>query len=289
MSNDQPPRDDEQDVKPTVAEYTRADASKLPQTPAGQLAAVEGVAAAAGLLPADNPKLAAHNRKMLHRKFGTVDESTPGGRFQALMLAAMEEHERQTAAARAAQGDTNPYDLPPYAEVHDLAQFYDEARTDTEHPNALDRFLDNLADDLDLADVRALRTAAAAAADAMGRIALAAREQGKSPDTIAAKTGYTASRIAQFIRQERERLADAQWDALVSVEQHDGDAWRGVSVESVATTERPSDLARRVLGRARESEAAGTLRVRVWRFGDSDGPHLAEAIHTHDDRMPDDQ
>lgn len=123
------------------------------------------------------------------------------------LVAELIQHERDTAARRAAQGDTNPYDVEPYADVHDLARFYDESRANTEDLTDLERFLDNLAEDLDLADVRALRTAAAAAADAMGRIALAHREKGMSPDEIAAQTGYTASRIAQFIRQEKERRA----------------------------------------------------------------------------------
>jgi transcriptional regulator with XRE-family HTH domain len=72
----------------------------------------------------------------------------------------------------------------------------------------LDRLLDDLADEFELADVRIIRGVAAALADAMPRIAHKAREQqGMSPDEIARKTGYTASRIAQFIRQERERRA----------------------------------------------------------------------------------
>ncbi|MFJ1731485.1 hypothetical protein [Streptomyces sp. NPDC088254] len=206
MSNEQPPPDDEQGDEPTVAEYHRADASKFPTVPAGQMAAVEAMAAAAGFLPDDDSKLAEHNRKMLRRQFGTADTSTPAGKFQAQMLDAIEQYERERAAERAAQGDTNPYDLAPWEDAHGLTNEYEAARA-SKDPGALDLFLDNLAEDFHLDDVRALRTAAAAVQAAMGRIALAARVKGMSPDQIAAETGYTASRIAQFIREEKQRLA----------------------------------------------------------------------------------
>ncbi|MER7750381.1 hypothetical protein ABT013_34510, partial [Streptomyces bacillaris] len=85
-----------------------------------------------------------------------------------------------------------------------LADSYNKVRDD---PKIFDQFLDHLADDLDLADVKAIRTAAVAVAEAMGRIALAAREKGKSAERIAAETGYTASRITQFVREEKQRRA----------------------------------------------------------------------------------
>ncbi|MFF4706660.1 hypothetical protein [Streptomyces sp. NPDC001297] len=137
--------------------------------------------------------------------------ATPGtasDRLAAQMLGLINEYERERAAARAAQGDTNPYDLAPYEDVHGVTNEYEEAR-DSDDPRALDQFLDNLAEDFHLDDVRALRMATAAVQAAMGRIALAAREKGMSPDRIAAETGYTASRIAQFIREEKQRRGDA--------------------------------------------------------------------------------
>ncbi|MFB7452827.1 hypothetical protein [Streptomyces sp. NPDC056194] len=221
MSNEQPPpHDDDQDVEPTVAEYHRADASKFPTTPAGQQAAIEGTLAA-GLLPADNPAVADHNRRR------SEQESTPAGTFQRVadelnrrgepvvglpsrrlmadMLELFGKYERE-AAERARQGDTNPYDLAPYQDVHSLTNEYDAAR-DSNDPRDLDQFLDALADDFHLDDVRALRVASAAVQAAMGRIALAAREKGMSPDRIGAETGYTTSRITQFIREEKQRRA----------------------------------------------------------------------------------
>lgn len=107
---------------------------------------------------------------------------------------------------RPTQGRTTRYDLAPWEDAHGLANGYEEAR-DSDDPRALDQFLDNLAEDFHLEDVRALRTATAAVQAAMGRIALAARLKGMSPDRIAAETGYTASRITQFIREEKQRLA----------------------------------------------------------------------------------
>ncbi|WP_440571965.1 hypothetical protein [Streptomyces sp. KR2] len=132
----------------------------------------------------------------------------PADRAAEQVLAELIRHERDVAARRAANGDTNPYDLDPYTEAHDLAEQYEQARANG--PADLDRFLDDLAATLDLADVKALRTTAAAVAEAMGRIALDARKRGMSSDRIASETGYTASRIAQFLREERERCGDAK-------------------------------------------------------------------------------
>ncbi|MEU9306940.1 hypothetical protein [Streptomyces sp. NPDC048256] len=127
-------------------------------------------------------------------------------RLVADMLGLFNRYERETAAARAVKGDTNPYDLAPYADVHDLTNDYEAARA-SDDPRALDQFLDNLAEDFHLDDVRALRMAVAAVQAAMGRIAFAARVKGMSPDRIAAETGYTASRITQFVREEKQRLS----------------------------------------------------------------------------------
>ncbi|MEI5099011.1 hypothetical protein RB200_10675 [Streptomyces sp. PmtG] len=202
MSNEQPPRDDEQGDKPTVAEYTRADPSKFPTTPAGQQAAVEGTAAAHGYTLRGR---SAFERIADDLNRRGVPTSTPHGKIVTEMVKLFNEFERETAADRARKGDTNPYDLDAYSDVHDLAEQFDHARANDDDPADLERFLDYLAEDLELTDVRALRTAAAAVAEAMGRIALAARERGMSPDRIAAETGYTASRIAQFIREEKQR------------------------------------------------------------------------------------
>lgn len=77
-------------------------------------------------------------------------------------------------------------------------------------PTDLDRLLGVVANDFTLDDVRVIRGVAAALADAMPRIAQKAREGGMSPDEIAAESGYTSSRIAQFLREEKKRRDDAQ-------------------------------------------------------------------------------
>ncbi|MFF5501248.1 hypothetical protein [Streptomyces roseolus] len=202
MSNEQP-HDDDQDVEPTAAEYHRADASKFPTTPAGQQAAVEGMATAHGHT-FRRPHVVKRIADDLNRR--GVPSDTAAGALFADMMSLFNKYERETAAARAAKGDTNPYDLAPYQDVHDLTNQYDAAR-DSNDPRDLDQFLDALADDFHLDDVRALRVANAAVQAAMGRIALAARERGMSPDRIAVETGYTASRITQFVREEKQRRA----------------------------------------------------------------------------------
>ncbi|WP_405955803.1 hypothetical protein [Streptomyces phaeochromogenes] len=175
MSNEQPPRDDDQAVAPadsyqTGRTYSSAEISRR-------------IKGRRRLQPTDNARALAEH-----------------------LLAEVIQHERDTAARRAAAGDPNPYDLAPYEDVHGVTNEYEAARA-SEDPGALDQFLDNLAEDFHLDDVRALRTATTAVQAAMGRIALAAREKGMSPDAIAAETGYTASRITQFIREEKQRRA----------------------------------------------------------------------------------
>ncbi|MEU4998262.1 hypothetical protein [Streptomyces sp. NPDC021622] len=136
-----------------------------------------------------------------------VPTDTAAGALVTQMVTLFNEYERETAAARAADGDTNPYDLAPYQDVHALTNEYEAARA-SKDPCHLDQFLDNLAEDFHLDDVRALRMAGTAVQAAMGRIALAARKKGMSPDRIAAESGYTASRITQFIREEKQRRAN---------------------------------------------------------------------------------
>ncbi|WP_419666892.1 hypothetical protein [Streptomyces sp. 2-1] len=190
---------------PKVAHYVRADASTLPTHPAGQEAAVEGMAAAHGYTVRRRGTFERIADDLNRRG---VPTDTPHGKIVTEMFELFNKFERETAADRALNGDTNPYDLEPFADVHDLAEQYEQAKADD--PTLFERFLDNLAEDLDLDDVKALRTAAAAVAESMGRIALEARTRGMGPDRIANETGYTASRIAQFLREERERRGDAK-------------------------------------------------------------------------------
>ncbi|MFM9613899.1 hypothetical protein [Streptomyces niveiscabiei] len=186
-----------------VVHYDRADASKFPRTLAGQEAAIEGTAAAHAYTLRRRGTFERIADDLNRRG---VPTDTPHGKIITEVFELFNRFERETAADRALNGDTNPYDLEPYADVHDLAERYEQSKTDA--PALFEQFLDNLAEELDLDDVKALRAAAAAAAEAMGRIAFEARSRGMGPDRIANETGYTSSRITQFLREERERRSD---------------------------------------------------------------------------------
>ncbi|MFB6846220.1 hypothetical protein ACFCXS_15345 [Streptomyces sp. NPDC056373] len=196
---DQP--DEQRDDEPTVAHYQRADADKMPTTPAGQLAAVEGMAAAAGFLPADNPKLAKHNRKMLRRQFGTVDDSTPAGRFQQQMLEAIEQFERERRSEIIAAGGDPDEDRDPLEYAEWIASQWDAT---AEEPNERAALLLQLADELTLEDLRTLRLAAEAAAAVTPRMVVDAAGRGMKPNRIAEASGLTPSRIYSLLREARE-------------------------------------------------------------------------------------
>ncbi|MFD7121919.1 hypothetical protein ACFWAA_33500 [Streptomyces sp. NPDC059922] len=263
MSNEQPPNDDEQ-----AAEYQRADASRFPTTPAGQEAAIEG-ALTAGTFEQIADEL---NRRR-------VPVSRPTAALMTDMVELFGKYERETAAARAAQGDTNPYDLAPYEDVHGVTNEYDAARA-SDDPRALDVFLDNLAEDFHLDDVRALRTASAAVQAAMGRIALAAREKGMSPDRIGAETGYTASRITQFIREEKQRRAAnslIQYTWRIDIQDLDG-TWLDDEFGDNAAA--PADLPRLAEDLLTATGAHDKrARIFVWTAGESAYAE-ADAVYT---------
>jgi hypothetical protein len=220
-ATDQPDDGEQRDDEPTVADYQRADADKMPTDPAGQQAAIEGMLAArehadrprpsiddllgrARLahtrdVPAEppvSPAAADHNRRRLARHLERGD--TPTARLMADMLDLLTQHEREQAAARAANGDTNPYDLDPFEPVHDLANYYAEHRVD---PDKIAEFYDQLADELDLADIRALRLAGEAAVAATPRAIKAHRDRGMKPPKIADLLGLTPSRVYQVLRE----------------------------------------------------------------------------------------
>ncbi|CAL9480880.1 hypothetical protein [Streptomyces sp. enrichment culture] len=170
----------EQGDEPTVAEYQRADASRFPRTLAGQQAAAKG---------------------------WTVPTDTATGRLAAQMLALIEQYEQERRAETAtAEGvDVEPGGPLNRATLHRIA--YRHA-TQTDSPSSRDRLLDDLAAEFTLADVRIIRGVAAAVADAMPRIAYRARQEGHSADKIAQATGYTTSRVNQFLREGRQHVTE---------------------------------------------------------------------------------
>lgn len=281
MSNEQPPRDDDQDV----AEYRRTDPTGEPTHPAGQQASVEGMLARARMAPRRQSSTFERIADELNRR--GVPVSTPAGRLTAQMYALFEEFEQERRAEIiAAGGSPEDADDDGWGDTLSRSNLVSVARA---HRNAtqphrakegdLDRLLDDLADEFDLADVRIIRGVAAALADAMPRIAHKHREGGMSPDEIAQKTGYTASRIAQFIRQEKERRAAPgtlrRYTWRIDVQGAD-DAWNPRETgEDESTPADVAQLAERLLDEtgAREQRA----RIVMWEGDEGDD---AAAVHT---------
>lgn len=139
-----------------------------------------------------------HNRRRLARLADQPDDGTAAGRFQRQMLAAIDQFERERAAERARNGDPNPYDLDPLEYVRTIADNYARHR---DLPDA-DAMCLELAAELGLDDIRALRLAGEAAVAATPHAIRAARADGMKPPAIAAELGLTPSRIYQVLREQ---------------------------------------------------------------------------------------
>ncbi|MFF7234417.1 hypothetical protein [Streptomyces sioyaensis] len=99
-------------------------------------------------------------------------------------------------AVHARTGDPNPTDTDPLDAVRDIAAGYAADGADTR-----DDYLDRLADELTLDDVRALRIAGEAAVAATPRVIWAESDRGKKPPRIADEIGLTVSRVYQILRE----------------------------------------------------------------------------------------
>ncbi|MCQ9706616.1 hypothetical protein [Streptomyces sp. BSP1] len=292
MSNDQP-RDDDQANEPTVAEYQRADASKFPEQPAGQQAAAEGMAAAQGWTSAELIR----NEQRVERgeadAFGWVaDElnrrgvptNTPMGRLTGQMIGLFAEFEKERRdRIIAAGGDPDGDDRDPLsrAALADLASEHRKAMRPEADSQQYDDLVEEIADTFTLSDVRIMRGAWTAVTEAMPRIAYVARQEGRSPDEIAQATGYTSSRIAQFIRQEKQRAAAplTRYTFRVDVMGADG-KWtdREVGDEELDPNNLPAEANRLI----DESGArTGRARIFLWERGEGEGDDDA-ATHTVD-------
>jgi hypothetical protein len=265
---------------PNVLYYRRVDPSKLPTTPAGQQAAVEGMAAAKGHEIVVDP----------HGTFGRIaDElnrrgvptNTAAGRFTAQMLGLFEEFEQERRAEIiAAGGDPDEDDVDPLsrAALVNLARDHRTAMRPDVDDQRYDDLIEEIADTFTLSDVRIMRGAWTAITEAMPRIAYVAREQGKSPDEIAQATGYTSSRIAQFIRQEKQRAAAPgelhRYTWRIDVQNADGEWTDREAGEDESTPADLAQLAERLLAEtgARDQRA----RIVMWEGDEGDD---AAAVH----------
>ncbi|KAA6215133.1 hypothetical protein CP973_00240 [Streptomyces albofaciens JCM 4342] len=112
----------------------------------------------------------------------------------------MDQYERESAAARALAGDPNPTDADPLEYVQEIAEHY--AQRD-QRPG----YVNQLADELSLDDVRTLRLAGEAAQAATPRVIMREANRGKHPRQIADEIGLTESRVYGIIREERRKAA----------------------------------------------------------------------------------
>jgi hypothetical protein len=227
-ATDQPDDGEQRDDEPSVADYQRADADRMPTHPAGQQAAVEGMLAARA--HADRPR-------------PSVDD---------LLGRARLDHTRDVPAEPPHDGDTIPRNSARPGPTLDgfrrylldtadgagfvqggflevvvrLLDSYTEAnpgapvpgrdtlsrrnlqivagsyRATQRHPDGdLDRLLDDYAAEFSLADIRTLRVAGEAVVAATPRAIKAARDRGMKPPAIAEELALTPSRVYQVLRE----------------------------------------------------------------------------------------
>ncbi|WEB44028.1 hypothetical protein MOV08_35275 [Streptomyces yunnanensis] len=183
----------ERDDRPE--QYTRSDPSKQPTPPAGQQAAVEGTLTAEGFLPADKPETAEHNRRAADRQGLGPGSATQ--RFTEQMLSIMAEYEQRRREEIIAAGGDPDEDRDPFETVRAIADQWAATEADDEGRAAL---LDDLADQLDTTEVRALRLAAEAAAAITPRLIYADADHGVKPADTAADLGVSESYVYRILR-----------------------------------------------------------------------------------------
>lgn len=121
--------------------------------------------------------------------------------FRDQLFGVLEEYERQRVAERALAGDPNPTDADPLEYVYEIAERYAPREG---RPG----YLAQLADELTLDDVRALRLAGEAAKAATPLVVMAEVARGKEAPQIAGEVGLTASRVYAIIRDQRAAESD---------------------------------------------------------------------------------
>ncbi|MET7811769.1 hypothetical protein ABZT26_13025 [Streptomyces sp. NPDC005395] len=226
--------------------------------------------------PTAEPTLAAFREYLL-------DTAREGPLLENFMLRAVVSVIDSYAADKATTGQQGDRADPlNRRNLFSVASAYRNANQPQRAPEGdLDRLLDDLSNEFGLTDVRIIRGVAAALADAMPRIAYKAREEGLHPDKIADRGGYTSSRIAQFLRQEKERRAAiplTRYTWRIDTLDADNDRYEWTDREHGADDAIPVDLPRlaeRLLAEtgARDQHA----RIFLWE-GDEDDD--AAAVHS---------
>jgi hypothetical protein len=121
---------------------------------------------------------------------------TPADKLRAQTLAAIGQFERETSAAAVEAG------RDPFEHVRHIADEYAAAKGDAEQ---LADYLDRLGPELTLADVRALRLAAQAAADITPWLIEQAASTGTKAPSIATELGVAESYVYRILRQRNQK------------------------------------------------------------------------------------
>ncbi|MEV4966670.1 hypothetical protein AB0886_05300 [Streptomyces sp. NPDC024062] len=232
-------------------------------------------------------------------------EPTPQpSRLQREMLAAMQQYERDFAAANAS---------PTVATLLNLAENYDRATADYATDAHREDLAAEVAEELSLAEAGTIRRAAKAVELGMPGIICRARADGMAPNEIARQLGATGSYVRRILRENRTTLAEAvaslskagrkfgetvaktaaaveaatgeqggqqaaERAVFWTIQRWEGDYWHELTAQSTTTTTTPNAFARDRLAAARKTETGSApLRCRVWPFGESEGEPLAEA------------
>ncbi|WKK26554.1 hypothetical protein QZH56_13735 [Streptomyces olivoreticuli] len=202
------------DEEPCPKTHKPTETSKSPTRPVGLTSNVESSLTDGGFLSADRPALARHNRTMAARiadepnAVGVPATTSPSEKLRAGIFAMFEQYERERREAGTENDDALDY-------VRWIADSYDQRRN---NPEAMRAFLDTLADELTLDDVRALRVAAEAAVAATPAVIMRQADRGMQPPRIADEIGLTPSRVYGILREERQKRVAALIELAVKVD-----------------------------------------------------------------------
>ncbi|MFF5495752.1 hypothetical protein [Streptomyces aquilus] len=268
MTDEQHP--DEQPDEPRVAEYRRADPSKMPTTPLGQEASIEGMAAAMGATEATH----IHNRRRLEQ-LRRAPEETAAGRFQAQLLALMDEYAEQREA------DRRQWEAAEGTALDTLAEGFRKATSTAKRHDLAEQ----VGSSLPIAEAGVIRRAAKALEAAMPGVVVDARVDGWTAKEIAAELDLTPSYVYRMLR---DYPWEAAWALYVMPDgwtsDSDDEPWQRIDqgIEETAG-ETADEVARRILDeRLDDNLATKRVRVAVWRAGDGDDLLDARGDVEHD-------